>query len=341
MPARKNKRNVTSIDVARHAGVSQTTVSFVLNNENTPNIPEETRQRVLDAVAELEYRPNALAQSLRMKRSGIFGFITDEIAITPYAGKIFEGAQDIAWENGKILILVNTKANRYLEKTAIDLLLGRQVEGIIYATMYHRPVKLPTALQEIPTVLLDCFVEDRQLPSVVPDEYNGGFVATKYLLDHNHRQIGFINNIDDIPATTGRLEGYKAALESYNVPFKPELVYRDESIQEGGYRGAMHLLSLENPPTALFCFNDRMAMGAYDAIRKLALRIPDDIAVMGFDNQEIIAAHLYPSLSTIELPHYEMGSWAAQHLVDILSQPDYSDPIQHKIECRLVERESI
>jgi LacI family transcriptional regulator len=103
----------------------------------------------------------------------------------------------------------------------------------------------------------------------------------------------------------------------------------------------MNLLSLENRPTALFCFNDRMAMGAYDAIRKLALRIPDDVAVMGFDNQEIIAAHLYPSLSTMELPHYQMGSWAAQHLVDILSQPDHSDPIQHKIECRLVERESV
>jgi LacI family transcriptional regulator len=320
MPTRKNKRNVTSIDVARHAGVSQTTVSFVLNNENPPNIPEETRQRVLDAIAELGYRPNALAQSLRMKRSGIFGFVTDEIAITPHAGKIFEGAQDVAWENGKILILVNTKAKRDFEKTAIDLLLGRQVEGIIYATMYHRPVKLPTALQEIPTVLLDCFVEDRQMPSVVPDEYNGGFVATKYLLDHNHRQIGFINNIDDIPATTGRLEGYKAALDSYRVPFKPELVYRDESIQGGGYRGAMQLLSLEDRPTALFCFN---------------------VAVMGFDNQDLIAAHLHPALSTMELPHYEMGSWAAQHLLDILSQPDYSDPIQHKIECRLVERESV
>jgi LacI family transcriptional regulator len=341
MPTRKNKRNVTSIDVARHAGVSQTTVSFVLNSEDTPNIPEETRQRVLDAVAELGYRPNVLAQSLRMKRSGIFGFVTDEIAITPHAGKIFEGAQDVAWENGKILILVNTKAKFDLEKTAIDLLLGRQVEGIIYATMYHRPVKPPTALEEIPTVLLDCFVEDRHMPSVVPDEYNGGFTATKYLLDHNHRQIGFMNNTDDIPATTGRLEGYKAALEAYRVPFKPELVYRDESIQEGGYRGAMHLLSLEDRPTALFCFNDRMAMGAYDAIRKLDLRIPEDVAVMGFDNQDIIAAHLYPSLSTMELPHYQMGSWAAQHLLDILSQPDYSNPIQHKIECQLVERESV
>jgi LacI family transcriptional regulator len=341
MPTRKNKRNITSTDVARHAGVSQTTVSFVLNNEHTPNIPEETRQRVLDAVAKLGYRPNVLAQSLRMKRSGIFGFVTDEIAITPHAGKIFEGAQDVAWENGKILILVNTKANRVFENTAIDMLLGRQVEGIIYATMFHHPVNLSAALRDTPTVLLDCFVEDRQLPSVVPDEFKGGFTATKYLLDHNHRQIGFMNNIDDIPATTGRLEGYKAALEAYRVPFKPELVYRDESIQEGGYRGAMHLLSLEDRPTALFCFNDRMAMGAYDAIRKLDLRIPEDVAVMGFDNQDIIAAHLYPSLSTMELPHYQMGSWAAQHLVKLLSESENGNPVQHKIECRLVERESV
>jgi LacI family transcriptional regulator, galactose operon repressor len=341
MSARRNKRNVTSIDVARHAGVSQTTVSFVLNSEDTPNIPPETRQRVLDAIADLGYRPNALAQSLRMKRSGTFGFVTDEIAITPHAGKIFEGAQDVAWENGKILMLVNTKANRDFENTAINLLLGRQVEGIIYATMFHHPVNVPAVLRDIPTVLLDCFVEDRQLPSVVPDEYNGGFIATKYLLDHDHRRIGFINNTDDIPATTGRLEGYKSALESYGLPFEPALVTRAKSIQDGGYLSALELLRQKDRPTALFCFNDRMAMGAYDAIRKLNLRIPEDVAVVGFDNQELIAAHLYPSLTTMELPHYQMGSWAAQHLVEILSESDYNSPMQHKIECRLVERESV
>jgi LacI family transcriptional regulator len=341
MSTRKNKRQVTSIDVAHHAGVSQTTVSLVLNSDDTPNIPPETRQRVLNAISELGYRPNALAQSLRMQRSGIFGFVTDEIAITPHAGKIFEGAQDVAWENGKILILVNTKANRDFENSAIDMLLGRQVEGIIYATMFHRPVRLPAVLRDIPTVLLDCFVEDRQLPSVVPDEYNGSFIATKYLLDHNHRRIGFINNIDDIPATTGRLEGYQAALESYGVPFDPSLITREKSIQDGGYRGALELLRQENRPTALFCFNDRMAMGAYDAIRKLNLRIPEDVAVMGFDNQDLIAAHLYPSLSTMELPHYQMGSWAAQHLIEILSESEYNGPMQHKIECQLVERESV
>jgi LacI family transcriptional regulator len=342
MITRTKKRTVTMMDVARQAGVSQTTVSFVLNNNETPNIPDETRQKVLDAAAELGYRPNAMAQGLRMKRSGIIGFITDEIAITPFAGKIFEGAQDVAWENGKILILVNTKANSKLENTAIDLLLGRQVEGIIYATMYHRPVKLPAVLRDIPTVLLDCYVKDRQMPSVVPDEYKGGYTATKYLLDKGHRRIGFINNIHDIPATLGRLEGYKAALEEADIPYDSELIYRDESIQEGGYRGALHLLQQENRPRALFCFNDRMAMGAYDAIRKLGLSIPEDVAVMGFDNQDIIAAHLYPALSTMELPHYQMGTWAARHLVEIISDADHKNPgQQHKIECLLIERASV
>ena len=341
MSSRSKKRNVTMIDVARHAGVSQTTVSFVLNSDDTPNIPDETRQRVLDAVAELGYRPNALAKGLRMNKSGIFGFVTDEIAITPFAGKTFEGAQDVAWENRKILILVNTKSKPDVENTAVDLLLGSQVEGIIYATMFHRPVQLPAVLREIPLVLLDCFVEDRQIPSVVPDEFDGGCVATNHLLEKGYTRIGFINNIDTIPATIGRFEGYKSALEAAGIPFEPELVYSDVSLQAGGYRGALYLLQQKNRPTALFCFNDRMAMGAYDAIRKLNLRIPEDVAVMGFDNQDVIAEHLHPPLSTMELPHYQMGIWAAQHLIEIVSDGEHQNPVQYKIKCRLIERESV
>ena len=114
-----------------------------------------------------------------------------------------------------VLMMVNTKSNPALEKTAIDLLLSRRVEGIIYATMYHRPVKLPQALREIPTVLLDCYVEDRTLPSVVPDEVGGGFSAVSYLLAKGYRRIGFVQNIDDTPATHGRLAGYQQALAQY------------------------------------------------------------------------------------------------------------------------------
>jgi LacI family transcriptional regulator len=334
------KHAVIMMDVARHAGVSQTTVSLVLNNDETPNIPDETRQRVLASIAELGYRPNALAQGLRMRRSGFFGFVTDVIAITPYAGKIIEGAQDAAWDNGKILMLVNTKANPQIESSAIDLLLLRRVEGVIYATMYHHPVILPAALRDVPVVLLDCFVEDHQIPSVVPDEFDGGFEATKYLLDRGYRRIGYINDSHVTPASVGRLEGYRAALAAFGVSFDPDLVCSDVSKQEGGYRCAQRLLRIENRPQALFCFNDRMAMGAYDAIRKLNYKIPHDVAVVGFDNQELIAADLCPPLTTMELPHYQMGVWAVQKLVKILSGAEQGAPEQHKITCPLIERAS-
>lgn len=336
----RKKRAPTMNDVAEVAGVSQTTVSFVLNNNPNASIPEETRERVMAAVNQLGYRPNAMAQSLRMQRSNSIGFITDEIAITPFAGKIIEGAQDAAWDNGKILLLVNTKGDPGMERAATEMLLERQVEAIIYATMYHHAVTVPAALRGIPTVLLDCYLEDRSLPSVVPDEEDGGYQATITLLDKGHRRVGFINNRDPIPATVGRLRGYKRALKKKSIPFDKSLVWSGVSDSDGGYQGALELMRRPNPPTALFCYNDRMAMGAYEALRGLGLRIPQDVAVMGFDNQEIIAAHLFPPLSTVELPHYKMGVWAVNYLVQDGTVGDSANPVQRKLECSLIERSS-
>ena len=328
-------------DVARFAGVSQTTVSFVINNIDSAGIPDETRKRVWNAIQQLGYRPNVIAQNLRTQRSGILGFITDQIAITPHAGKIFEGAQDVAWEHGKILLLVNIKNNPEMKNVAAEKLLERQAEGVIYATMYHRPVEPPKALREVPTVLLDCYVEDRSLPSVVPDEYSGGYNATQYLLDKGHRRIGFINHSDPIPATRGRLEGYQQALENYGIPLDENLICHVWAESMGGYDQAFSLMQSANPPTAIFCFNDRTAMGVYDALRKLGLSIPEDVAVIGFDNQEIIAAHLYPPLTTMELPHYRMGEWAANKLIALIAE-DETDPFEQcTIDCPLIERKSV
>ena len=336
----EGKRSPTMKDVARLAGVSQTTVSFVINEPPYGDIPDETKQRVLEAAKQLGYRPNAMAQGLRRQRTNTIGFITDEIASTPYAGQIVEGAQDAAWEHDKILLLVNTKGNGAIENTAIEMLLKRRVEGIIYATMYHRMVTPPQALREVPTVLLDCFAEDHSYPSVVPEEVSGGRTAIEYLLKKGHRRVGFINHPHAIPATSGRLQGYREALENYGVPYDEALVWVGESESEGGYNGTMKLMQLHEPPTAIFCFNDRAAMGAYDALRKLGLSIPEDVAVIGFDNQEVIAAHLYPPLTTMQLPHYAMGAWAVRHLTTIIEGAGSSNPVQHKIECPLVERES-
>jgi LacI family transcriptional regulator len=328
-------------DVAKLAGVSQTTVSFVINNTPNANIPKETRQRILRAIEDLGYRPNAFAKSLRLRTSQIIGFVTDEILISPYAGKIIQGAQDAAKAAGKILLMANTGGDPDLEKADVETMLAHQVDGIIYATMSHHEARPPEALHEIPSVLLDCYDSDHLFPSVVPDEVKSALNATKILLQRGHRRIGFINCVVNAPPAIGRLEGYQQALEVYDVPFDDMLVCAGESHADSGFGCAMQLMQLPEAPTAIFCFNDQVAMGVYEALQELKLAVPDDVAVMGFDNLEIIAAYLRPKLSTMGLPHYEMGQWAVKFLLEHIEKKKHPRPIQHKIVCRYVERASI
>src|SRR5256885_6555531 len=237
-------------DIARQAGVSRTTVSFVLNNHAaSASIPEETKDRVQQAAKQLAYRPNLAAQGLRTHQTHTIGFITDEIATTPYAVNIIRGAQDAAWAHGKLLLIVNTGADATVKETAIEMMLGRQVEGIIYAAMYHQEVALPANIYEGSAVLLDCFNADRSLPSVVPDEIQGGRTATEVLLNKGHRRIGFLNTIDRTPAAFGRFEGYKQALQAYDIPFDENLVRFHLGESRGGYQGTLELLLFRVPPS--------------------------------------------------------------------------------------------
>jgi len=323
-------------DVAKKAGVSFKTVSRVLNNDTA--VRDSTRAKVLAAIEALDYQPNIMARSLRSQRTHTIGFLTDSIATTPYAGQILQGAQDLAWEHNILLLTVTTNGDQEMKQTAVTTLLNRQVDGLIYATMYHREVHPPENIREAPAVLLDCFIADQSLPSVVPDEVAGGREAVEYLIKKGHRRIGFICDETDVPAKIGRLRGYKEALATHDIPFESTLVHTGTSMQKGGYDCAMSIMQQPNPPTALFCYNDRMAMGAYDALRKLKLSIPDDVSVVGFDNQELIAAHLYPPLTTMELPHYQMGQWATLHLLDLIKEPAAQTAVQQKLPCPLVER---
>jgi LacI family transcriptional regulator len=335
-------QDITIHEIARRAGVGVGTVSRVLND--SPNVSAATRAQVRQVMADANYRPKSAAKTLRTRRSSAIAFITDEIASTPFAVDTIRGAQDAAWQHDKILLLVNTNNNEKLLVAAIESMLDRQVEGLIFATWFHRPTKLPAIVRQLPTVLIDCFVEDRSLPSAVPDESQGGYTATEVLLRQGHRRIGFINNTEDQPARYGRQEGYEQALDDWGVPFDPELVTYQGGAAESGYAGVKVLMRLDQPPTALFCFNDRAAMGAYDALREMGLCVPLDVAVVGFDNQEIIAAHLRPGLTTLQLPHYQMGVWAVNYLLeksDHLPSPGLvSLPSQVKLPCPLVLRES-
>lgn len=329
-------------DIADLAGVGPGTVSRVLNNH--PNVRAKTRAKVLKAIERLDYRPSFSARQMRTQRSHLIGFISDEVATTPYAGHIILGAQEAAWQEKRILLVANVGYDATLLDQVIEAFLEREVEGIIFAAMYHRAVELPKKITKVPVALANCFSSNLELPAVIPDEYSGGYTATKALLDRGHQRIGFINvnTLEPgIPASIGRWKGYKAALESHGIAYDESLVRYGYGNSEGGYRYTRSLLELPHPPTALFCGNDRMALGAYNALTELHLRVPQDIAVIGFDNQPNIADALRPPLTTMELPHREMGYRAASLLLDQIIRGNTCKPVSITVACPYIERESI
>ena len=310
------QRRVTIKQVAAEAGVSITTVSHVLNDVPGVRVNPGTRERVHEAVARLGYVPNSLAQSLRTQRSNTIGLIGDEIATTPFAGKLVLGAQEVALARDAVVLVVSTGYQRDVENREIAELLRRQVDGILYASMFHRQVELPAQLASVPTVLVNAECATPGVPWVTPDEVAGGRDAAEVLLAAGHRRLGFINNVDDIPASAGRLEGFRTRAAEAGVLPADVTVVTAETTPAGGYAAATELLTSERRPTAIFCFNDRLAMGAYRAAAELGLRVPEDVSVVGFDNQEYVADGLYPGLTTIELPHFDMGVWATENLFD-------------------------
>lgn len=319
--------------------MSPTTASLILNGK-TDGFAADTVARVRQAAEALGYRPNALARSLRRQRTHTIGVISDQIATTPFAGAMIRGAQEAAWKAGHVLMLIDTDDDREMESAAIDALLDRQVEGLIYARMKHRVVRVPCTAASVPTVLLDARCDDAHIPGVVPDEVGGARSAVRHLLVTGHRRIGFVQTTDPVPAASERLRGYRSALAEAGIDFDPELVVEDP------HEGAFPLPALEallqrpDRPTALFAFNDRTAFGVYNTARRLGIAIPSDLSVVGFDNLEGVADWLDPGLTTIQLPHYEMGVWAVDHL-ERLIQGERIPPEQHRMSCPLVERASV
>ena len=333
-------------DVAAAAGVSVTTVSHVLNDVVYARVGAETRERVHEAAQRLGYGPNRLAQALRTQRPGMMGFISEDIATTPHAGRIILGADEAAKARGYNLMIINTSGSASLESRQADVeaLLERRVDGILYATMYHRNVELPANLGSVPSVLVDSVATGGNITAVIPDEEGGARAAVAALLEAGHTRVGFINNTDDVPATRHRLQAFRATLTEAGLDGDAAPVESEVSEVQGGYEAARRILAREDRPTGLFCYNDRMAMGAYRAAAELGITIPADLSVVGFDDQELIAANLHPGLTTVALPHYEMGAWATEHLIDAVEgKTDLTLMALHPtiLGCPLVRRDSI
>jgi LacI family transcriptional regulator len=321
-------------DVARDLGLSRSAVSFAFNAENQVSV--ETRDRVRKRAAQLGYRPNAGARALAGQRTDLFGLVTD-IVSTPFGGDLITGAQDWFWQHGKSLIIASAAHIERPDARSIEMMLEHRVGGIIVATTWNRPIELPASLDDVPVVLVHCFDPLGRYSTVLPDEENGGYSGASMLLKAKRKRVAFINLPGDLAAAKGREAGYVRAMAEAGVEIEPALMVTSGPEAEDGYQVALDLLR-DREIDGLFCANDRIAMGAYEAAREFSLRIPEDLSIVGFDNQEIIARSLRPALSSVALPFREMGERGAELLMNAAD----GEPLSHvTVVCPPVARDSV
>jgi LacI family transcriptional regulator len=334
------EKRATMVDVAELAGVSQATVSLVLNGVTNARISKATRRRVLEAAETLSYR-RGKAHAVPEGRKRVIGLFLDEVSTTPFAAAFIEGARDEAALQDVSVAMFCTRSDPALEQAAMDLLVSQKTIGIVYASLMTRQVVVPDTFSELPLVLLNCYERKLRYPSVVPGDIVGGYQATRALLSAGHRRIAHMAGENFVEAAKDREKGFRQAMAEYNVPVDEDLVIQAGWNIRAGRETALKLLSLPNPPTAIFCFNDRMAIGCYEAARRLGLSIPKNLSIMGFDDEDL-AANMDPPLSTVILPHDEMARWAVAELLDSYSAADQDERLQKvKIECELVTRASV
>ncbi|AYM82127.1 substrate-binding domain-containing protein [Agrobacterium tumefaciens] len=331
-------------DVALEAGVSQTTVSFVLGQTAGSKLPQATRDRVTEAARKLGYSlptPCATPLPLAPMVSGTIGIMVDQLATTHDAVVAIEGARLASHNTGNILLVAQMPGDMETETRTIDALIKADISALIYMAIFTRELVAPAYLYDlkIPVVLLNCHTADYRFPAVVPSEIAGGQNATLHLITHGHRRIATITGEPWQEATQDRLTGYRRALATADIPFDPELVVEGDWSTSTGYDATKTLLQLKERPTAIFCQNDRMAIGCYEALKEFGLAIPRDMSVIGYDDEEV-ASHLHPPLTTSVLPHRAMGEWAIERLGLPFTPQGNRYPIT-KVECPLVVRKSV
>ena len=294
--------------------MSPATVSFVLNETAGQTISAETRQRVLSAVAELGYRPNRAAQGLRHGRTATIGFVSHDVDFGEFAAAAIKGAHEASISHGNLLLLVNTGGSNKQAERMISDLLDRQADALIFAAVGTRSVVLPEVARRVPVVLLNCFTAKDAAPAILPDEVEGGRAATQALLDLGHRDIAYLTGNPVQWATKARLRGFRTALRSAGLASREPTILPGNYHADSGYELTRQLMRGTARPTAIMCGNDRMAVGALLALLEMGVRVPQEVSVMGYDDQFQLAAEIRPALSTVRLPYDAMGRMAAEQL---------------------------
>lgn len=343
----------TMKEIAHRAGVSVSTVSLVLNNHDEGRVNADTAANVRAIAKAMGYRPNPLARSLRTSRTRIIGFVSEEIATTPYAGGIVLGAQDAASELGYMMITVNTDG-RANEKRQLAALKRYGVDGFLYAKMSNRVTSAPEGIAGYPTVIVDAVDGSGGIPSIAPDETRIGYDATRHLIDAGCRRIAYVGCAEPMLAEGLRLEGYRSALRDAGIEPDDDLAIRVWFNQPA--LDAVSRLFDERHPDGFFCFNDARAWYVYECAARRGLVVGRDVSVVGVDNHRVIAETFAPQLTTVELPHYEMGYWSVCRLVSLIEDRPLDDVTPPRttaplppfdadgpvsIHCTLIEKDSV
>lgn len=327
---------VTLQDVALASGYSVPTVSRVLTGSSHP-VSSKSRQKILDTANALGYRPNLAARSLRTERTGAIGVLVHDIA-SPFAAQLVRGIQDALTPHNYICLLVNSDRNPSVEEHAIDGLLQRPVDGIIFAEYLQMARYERIENMGKPSIFVYRLFASQTPNSVAPDDYGGARLATQHLINLGHTKIGYIHGIPTWDASQMRMNGWRDALLAHGLEVRDEWIGQSDWDVEQGYAAMQHILAAPERPTAIFAANDFNAAGAIYAAQDAGLRVPQDLAVVGYDNRDI-SRYLRPKITTVELPLYEMGRIAAETLFE---QINGREPLTHEILVRgeLFVRES-
>lgn len=323
-------------EVAERAGVSLTTVSHVINNSRY--VSEGTRERVLEAMKATNYRPNAVARSLRSGKTQTLGLILPDSS-NPFFAEVGLEVEKVAFAEGYSLILCNTDRDIAKEEFYVKLLSNKQVDGIIFVSTGIPTNSLNFLLGEhTPVVIVDRDLSDFEADAVLTDHHMGGCQATQHLLALGHWRIGCISGPLDGTPSADRVNGYRKALEESGIPVDPELVLKGDYHPRSGYEAASHLLKLDEPPTAIFACNDLMAMGVIRAVIEAGLSVPNDVSVVGFDNIDL-TNYTTPPLTTVAQPIAEIAKQSTMLLLKRIADPKRSVE-RPKLSTELIVRQS-
>lgn len=332
-------KKVTRNDVARLAGVAPSTVSYVINNGPRP-VSDETRERVLEAIEALEYRPNAVARHLRRQCTTTIGLIVPDTCNT-YFAEVAQGIEAVAFENNYMVMFCHSDYQLDRELAYVETLYAEQVAGVIIIPATSSVESLKTLMKyHIPTVSLDRSVSGIEVPTVVANNFHGGYIATQHLLNLGHRRIGCIARPVELSHAEERVRGYIAALQDAGIAYDWTLYARGGYRMENGRRALNQLLDLPEPPTAVFCYNDMMAIGALRCAKERGLDVPDVFSIVGFDDITE-SAFTCPSLTTVHQDKFEMGRQGMKLLLNLIQgKSDTELLVSEPLEVSLIVRES-